>query len=168
MEDLIIKYLKNNNINDFNGFDLANEGSGDFIRKWKYDLEKPSFNPTEVKLEEAKEKKKTAINNQRDLEIKKDILHSIDNKDYYFQRDIVSQLAFINAIQSLSDVAIEDWITSDNTIVDINKADLISICNHIRLRDSQEIVQARKRKDAVELLETIEEVEAYDIIQIIE
>jgi hypothetical protein len=116
-----------------------------------------------IDLQKAKENKKAEINKQRDLARDKDISHTVNGKIYKFQRDIVDQLAFINSIVSMTDTAVDGWVTSDNSIVDLSKSDLISICNHIRLRDGNEVKQARKRKDAVNALTTISEVENYDI-----
>ena len=119
-------------------------------------------------LLEIKKERRGLINEQRDDNRDKDVLHSIGGVDHYFQRDIISNLAWINNIQSMDDVAVSRWATSDNIFVDLTKSDLLSICSHIRERDSEEVYQARKRKDAIEDMETIEEIESYDITTIYE
>ncbi len=54
MFELIKQYLKNNGINDFTLFSLANEGSGDFIKTWGYEIEQPSFTNTQCKISNKK------------------------------------------------------------------------------------------------------------------
>lgn len=120
-----------------------------------------------VCLEEAKDKKKAAINAQRDTNVAKDEGYTINGTRYYFQKSITSQLNFINTIVSGDDIAIYGWITADNIIIDITKNDLIGICRHIQVTDSLEYIQARKRKDAVMALNSISAVEDFDITQII-
>lgn len=127
----------------------------------------PEFTDEEL-LQKAKDIKKLEINKQRDEAIDKDVLHTVGESDYYFQRSITAQLAWINAAQTMDDIVVNSWITASNAVVDLSKEDLISICNHIRLRDATEYFQARKRKDAVLALTTIEEVNDYDITQVYE
>lgn len=119
-------------------------------------------------IAEAKAAKKEQINNQRDANIARNVFYKINNQDHHFQRDIMANLAWVNNIEAMDDVAVSNWVTADNAIVSLNKADLLSICNHIRQRDTNEVIQARKRKDALYSLSTLAEVEAFDISQIYE
>lgn len=157
-------YLKEPNTNKM--VEFQSEASiGAFFENWTVVKESEIL---AYELEKAKEVKKSQINKQRDNNKNENILFAIDNEDYYFQRDIVSQLAFVNAIVSSDDIAISSWITADNSVVEITKSDLISICAHIKQRDDVEHYQARKRKDAVNALESIEAVENYDITTVYE
>jgi hypothetical protein len=135
------------------------------IQKWILDggiVEEQDF------LSEKKLSKKEAINAQRDSNMAKNTLHRVNGKDHYFQRNVSSNLAWLNTIDSSTDIAVTNWITADNCIVDLTKADLISICSHIRDRDTMEVIQARKRKDAIKALTTVKAVESYDITTIYE
>lgn len=120
-------------------------------------------------LKETKDKKELEIDSKRDAELAKNILQRINNVDCYFQRDIASNLAWHNAIQGMkSDDVLGLWVVADNSIVEVKKSDFINICAHIQERDTREIIQARLRKNAVNALTTIEEVEAFDITQVFE
>ena len=140
--------------------------------KWEnLDFERPSWDliltkKSELELSEKKLAKCREINAQRDSNISKNVAHEVQGQTYSFQRSITSQLAWINAVESMEDIALENWVTADNQIISLSKQDLISICRHIRFRDTTEVTQARKRKDAVNALSSIEEVESYDITQI--
>lgn len=128
-------------------------------------LEQFQSKESEAILIEAKELKKIEINSQRDNIKSKNLFHKVGDEDHYFQRDIISNLAFLNAISG--DTAVVGWVTAENKIIDISKSELISICDHIRNRDTRETILARKRKDLLETITTLEEVEAFDITQII-
>lgn len=52
MYELVKKYLKDNGISDFSLFSLADDGDGVFIKKWGYQIEKPSFTKTQCKISE--------------------------------------------------------------------------------------------------------------------
>lgn len=132
---------------------------------------KPSWEQIEsniykTEIEEAKLKKKNEINALRDARMAKDVFHKVNGKDYYFQRNITANLAWINYLESSNDIAVTNWVTADNKIIDINQTDLISICAHIRDRDTQAVVQARRAKDALEKLTTLKEIEDFDINQV--
>lgn len=141
---------------------------------WKNtEFEKPTWEQieeklTNIELEAAKVVKKAQINAIRDNRMAKDIHHKINGKDYLFQRNITANLAWINYLESGSEVAVTNWVTADNSIIDISQSDLVSICAHIRDRDTQAVVQARRSKNLLETLTTIEEVEAFDINQVFE
>jgi len=107
-----------------------------------------------------KEEKKATINAQRDSNKLRSVLCKIGENDHYFQRDIKAELVWKTAKKSGKTYK---WITEGNEIVTLSVSDIESICNHIDLRDTIEHLQARKRKNAVNLLTTAEEVEAYDI-----
>ena len=127
----------------------------------------PEFLDAEL-LQKVKDSKKEAINVQRDTNMAKNTLHRVAGKDHYFQRNVSANLAWLNTIDSSDNIAVTNWVTADNSIVDLTKTDLISICSHIRDRDTMEVIQARKRKDAVLALTSIKKVESYDITQIYE
>ena len=137
------------------------------------ELEKPTWEQIERKLadidlENVKAIKKAQINALRDTRMAKDILGKVNGKDYYFQRNVTANLAWVNYLESSKDIVVTNWVTADNKIIDINQNDLVSICTHIRDRDTQAVIQARKCKDALEKLSTLAEVEAFDINQVFE
>ena len=76
-------------------------------------------------LERAKVSKINEINIQRDFNKEQDILHSVGGKDEYFDRNIVSNLAWLNNA-SADQAAI--WVTKENHEVELTKSDFISIC----------------------------------------
>jgi len=129
---------------------------------------KQYIEPDNIVLERAKAVKKAEINALRDARMAKDVHHKVGGKDHLFQRNITTNLAWINYLESGSQVAVTNWVTADNSIIDISQSDLVSICAHIKDRDTQAVVQARKSKDLLETLTTIEEVEAFDINQVFE
>ena len=145
--------------------------NGDYMAVQRYIAEggivDPEFTDEEL-LQNAKDKKKAEINALRDLNKSKNIQYAIGGISYFFQRDIMSNMAFINNIASANDIAISGWVTAENLIVNITKYDLTEICALISERDSHESVQGRLRKDALKTLNTVEEVEDFDIKQILD
>lgn len=164
----IQNYLKENNIEDYSKFILQDDGSGIYIKTWNYEIDEPEFPSSDsLELDNVKSLKKEEINKQRDNNINKPILYSIDGKSNYFDRGIVSHLSFINniTVDSVGDV---EWINTENKFVNLSLSDFKSICCHIRDRDMMEFKQARLRKDAVAKLKTIEEIDSYDITTVYE
>lgn len=103
------------------------------------------------------------INAKRDLALSKDILGMAESKSYYFQRSIQAELSWVNKITQDDDIAVNSWITSTNEIVSLTKLELVNICSHLRDRDALLYIQARKHKDRVLALTTLEELSSYDI-----
>lgn len=103
------------------------------------------------------------INAKRDLALSKDILGMAESKSYYFQRSIQAELSWVNKIAQDDDIAVNSWITSTNEIVSLTKLELVNICSHLRDRDALLYIQARKHKDRVLALTTLEELSSYDI-----
>ena len=103
------------------------------------------------------------INAKRDLALSKDILGMAESKSYYFQRSIQAELSWVNKIAQDDDIAVNSWITSTNEIVSLTKLEVINICSHLRDRDALLYTQARKHKDRVLVLTTLEELSSYDI-----
>lgn len=103
------------------------------------------------------------INAKRDLALSKDILGTAESKSYYFQRSIQAELSWVNKIAQDDDIAVNSWITSTNEIVSLTKLELVNICSHLRDRDALLYIQARKHKDRVLALTTLEELSSYDI-----
>ena len=154
-------------INDGESFAPFNSSLELEIQEWiaAGGIVEPEFTESEL-LQKVKDSKIQEINKQRDVNLNKNVSQTINGAIYQFQRSITSQLAWVNAVESMEDIALENWVTADNQIISLSKQDLISICCHIRFRDTTEVTQARKRKDAVNALSSIEEVESYDITQI--
>jgi hypothetical protein len=113
------------------------------------------------------------INTKRDLDLSKDVLGEAEGKQYYFQRNLTAEIAWLNNrilsgdIISNEDIVTESWITSTNEIVSLTKLELINICSHLRDRDNLLRIQARKHKDRVLALTTLEQVSSYDINEVI-
>ena len=63
----------------------------------------------------------------------------------------------------MSDEETIEWICEDNTIVDIMKDDILSLCGEILTRKTQATIAARIKKDEVLSLTTIEEIDSYEI-----
>jgi len=128
----------------------------------------PEFTKEEL-LANAKATKKAEINALRDVNNSINLKHTIkkntpEESEHYFQRGITSKLAL--ALASSSDT-ITEWVDANNIIVELTKDEVIAICAHISSRDTTEVKLARKRKDAVQVLTTIEEVKAFDINKVI-
>lgn len=122
----------------------------------------------------AKEEVIEQIHAKRDLALSKDVLGMAEGKQYYFQRRLYAEIAWLNnlmldailngkTIISDNDVFIKNWITSTNEIVSLTKSELVNICSHLRERDDLLVIQARKHKDRVLALTTLEELSSYDI-----
>lgn len=128
----------------------------------------PQFqdNIDQESLNEAKEIKKTKINNQKNKIINSLTDLTKDGKKYFFDRGILSRQSISMAAISLGGNDTIEWITEDNSIVTLTNQDFLTICSNIMLTDAREIKLARLRKNAVLSLTSLEEVENYDITQI--
>jgi hypothetical protein len=180
----ITKYLLDNNINIKNVnhairlTDLS-DGNGPFIEKWDDEivgLERPKKDDLDlieidaILLQEAKDSKKTEIKALRDAEFQKP-LQIRSNPDIYLKPQ--PQTNIFLAAYSMADGAIKEWKPCDidgvmqDGFIEVTKEELISASNHYEERKTLEYNQCHKRIDAIEALTTIEEVEAFDINQII-
>jgi hypothetical protein len=126
--------------------------------------------PDDVLLQEAKDSKKTEIKALRDAEFQKP-LQIRSNPDIYLKPQ--PQTNIFLAAYSMADGAIKEWKPCDidgvmqDGFIEVTKEELISASNHYEERKTLEYNQYHKRIDAIEALTTIEEVEAFDINQII-
>ena len=68
----------------------------------------------------------------------------------------------------MDDIAVEDWVTEDNSIVQVTKRDLLGITGHIMTRNGQEVILARKRKDDMLSKKNLKEIENFDINKVYE
>ena len=115
------------------------------------------------RLIKAKLAKCAEINTQRDIEVTKPYKMTIDGKEHLFQVSINNDIAWIrNGDKDTS----TDWITVYNEIISLTKLDYKNITSHMGARSTTQHILARKRKDKVLSLSTVEEVEDYDITQI--
>jgi hypothetical protein len=110
-----------------------------------------------------KEEKKSEINAQRDVNMSRSVLCKINGVEHYFQRDLKAELSW-KTTKNINRTY--EWITEGNKIVTLSVSNIESICNHIDLRDTTESIQARKRKDALLILEAAKEIESFNITQI--
>lgn len=112
-------------------------------------------------LGKAKQKKCSEINTARDNKNIKPILHNTNGEDKYLTIDI---LDWNTHALAMNDTETIDWICTDNTTIQLNRADILSLCNHIRNRRTNSFIAGRLQKDEVLALSTIEEVEAYNVV----
>ena len=134
------------------------------VKKW-LDIEGNDLEDmTTENLLNAQEVKKTEINEQRDVALFADL--TITLADTHSVTVQVSKDTFF-MLQALIDADITmDWILENNDIHEFVTADFITFRNALIARND-EFHQARKRKDAVLALTTIEAVKAYDIKKLI-
>jgi hypothetical protein len=109
-------------------------------------------------LASAIEAKKQEVNTKRDAKNAVPILHQVDGVDKYFTIDI---LDWNTHALSMDDAETIDWICTDNSTVSINKSDILSLCNHIRVRRTNSFLTGRIQKDEIMALTTVADVEAY-------
>jgi hypothetical protein len=114
----------------------------------------------DIKLDEVREIKKAEINAQRNRNMSASVLHTKNGVDHYLQSNVLSRISWLE--NGNKDIETE-WVTDENEIITITKSDFKSISKRLGVRDTQEAVLGRKRKDAVEKLITVEAIEAYDI-----
>lgn len=121
------------------------------------------------KLPAAKEAKIKEINSVRNSVLKKPYKwpEPIQGK----MREIgVDLLHHLNGALFKDDTYKKPWVCEDDDagepgrpIPMLTKEQLIAICNHINARNDLWVVEARRMKNAVMELTTLEEVEAYDV-----
>ena len=140
-----------------------------------YDFDSDSW---DYSLQDAKDKKITEIKALRKSNLLKSTPQTItysgnlENKTFNINENDIDK--FTTIIASLQDDIdngavnpTRNWSdeTGERLSLDIN--DFKSLRKHLNIRDEQEFDQARLKIEALELLETIEEIEAFDITQII-
>ncbi len=167
MQILKVKLRKNGYLINDDTFVPNDPDNSDFksIQKW---IDVGGVVEPEFSLDELKTAKRAEINDQRDNNLIADL--NYDNKVFQVSKDTF--YAISSLIERLQEriIALEqnpttEMILKDNTIVELDKDDLVVI--RARLIDRQsEIIQARKRKDKVNSFQTSAEVEAYDITTI--
>lgn len=178
----IKRYLSDNNIDinnvsdEFEILDMS-DSKGPFINKWNVQgLIKPTqeqldaISDNDILLEEAQEAKKTEIKTQRDNNFTKPLLVR-SNPDIYLKPQ--PQVNIFLAAYSMADGSTKEWFPCDingvklTESIDITKDELIIVANHYEERKTLEYNQCNKRCFAVDALTTIEEVENFDINQVI-
>ena len=128
------------------------------------DLEEELYNienPNCSKISCERNKKKSEINSERDKKRKAPVLRNINGEDKYFSVDV---LQWDNAALSMDDTQKVQWICEDNSIVEIGRNDIISLCSHIRARNTSTAIAARIQKDEVMALSTITKVKSYKVV----
>ncbi len=123
-----------------------------------------------VDLADVKNSKKAEIKALRNSEFQKP-LQIRSNPDIYLKPKPETNIFM--AAYSMADNTTKEWRVCDidgvmqNEFIEAAKDELMSISNHYEERKTLEYNQYHKKCDAVEALETIEEVESFDINQII-
>lgn len=178
MYNEIIKYAKNNGkeVKDVEGkFSLQNDGNGDYIKSWSVeglaqpDAEQLQALTGECILEEKKKEKIKQVEEARGRLLKKPYKwpEPINGKQREFSVDLLSQL---NNAYIMGEEETTPWVCIDNDAGEegrpvpmLTKSNLIAICRHIKARQDTWIVEARRIKNEILALNTIEEVESYVI-----
>ena len=129
-----------------------------------------------LKLKEVIELKKAEINKQREMIRNSLTDFTKDEKEYFFDRGILSRQSMAMAAITLGGNDTIDWVTDDNSIVSLTNEEILSICSHITSTDEREYKFARLRKNEIIALgevkegdsveERLTEVENYDITKV--
>lgn len=168
MENLIQKYLKQNNVEGKNGVDyrLENSGNGIEIKGWKLSIEKPTFTQEEIVLDQAKLNKLQEIKQIRNLKTEGGKLYNIkvDGVDCsFFQKN--SDLANLNAKLKLltNNTATINWTNSAGQRVGLNKTAFEGLMRHISADDTALYDWYYAKKDEIEDATSLEALEQIDI-----
>jgi len=164
-------YIKNTDTNEIitiaaNSYESLSKN----FRQAPYELASDSEKGVKI-LEEAKAAKKEEITKARNSEFAKP-LQVRSNPDVYLRPQ--PQVNIFLAAYSMNDGATKEWAPCDkdgnmqDTEVAFTKEELVSASNHYEERKTTQYNQARRRCRAVDVLTTIEEVEAYDITTVYE
>jgi hypothetical protein len=126
--------------------------------------------PDSELLKEAIEAKKIEIKNLRTSLLAADILaKNIDGKSYYVKTDPEINL-FSSAIL-MEESATRIWgcfYEGEKVLIELTKAELLSIANHYEVRKNQEYNLCDLRRAEVSLLTNIDAVNAFDINKVYE
>jgi hypothetical protein len=132
----------------------------------------------DYELNEVKDFKKQEINSLRDLNLTKTTPQTVgsnytleisgENKIFQVPSNLKSELESrigylkrqkVNGVNNPT----ATWIAEDNIICDLTIADFTALLDHVIYRTDFQFKQARLKKDALEALTTVEEIEAFDI-----
>lgn len=142
------------------------------IINWPYSEPQPS--DEELNLWLAQDSKKAEIKALRNSALLEptpktvSFQDNLENKTFNVQSNDVN--VFTNIIAYLGDRPASDtrkWTDSTGERVDLSINDFRSLRNHLIFRDEVQYDQARLRSKEVEALTSVEEVETYDINQVI-
>lgn len=176
---IIEQYLLENSISDFSKYNLVDKGNGVEIENWDYDIDKPNFKKADYELSLARSAKISEIKNLRNSNLKKatpqtvgayDDMDSLINKTFNIsQNDVEKFNTIISRLQEKIDNGAVNPTRSWKTItgrVRLNIDEFRSLRNHLEDRDEQEYDQADLKITAINSFTTIEEVEAFDINEV--
>jgi hypothetical protein len=165
------------------GYNITSEGNKFFIPNDAENLDyqailtwlaqgnsvEPEFTDQQL-LVRAKEIKKNEIKELRTTLLAVNILaKNIDGKSYYVKTDPEINL-FSSAIL-MEEGSTRIWgcfCEGEKILIELTKAELLSIANHYEVRKSQEYNLCDLRRAEVSLLTNIEDVEAFDINKVYE
>lgn len=129
---------------------------------------KPEPEPT---LEEAKDKKKAEIKALRDKNLLLPTPLTIElgglNKQFNVKSVDLLMFGTIITVLSQSEGSTRSWQAGDGVRYELTVNDYRSLVNHLISRDELEFFQAKLKIAALSLLNTAEEIEAFDINEII-
>lgn len=167
MENLIQKYLKENNVEGKNGVDyrLEDSGNGIEIKGWTLQIEKPEFTQEESVLDEAKLVKASTLRNNRDIALNESIFTiQVNGVDCNF-RLRTSDLASIQArISSLSDnSSTKSWSSIDRNRIQLNKTAFQSLFRDINTNDETVFDLYAEKLEEINQASSIEELNNINI-----
>ena len=142
MENLIQKYLKQNNVEGKNGVDyrLEDSGNGIEIKGWKLSIEKPTFTQEEIDadvLEQEKNLKILELKSKRDEKLTKSIFTvSVDGVDCAFYLRTADLPTIKEKIADLSNnTDTKTWGDINGKRINLNKVFFERLKNHIKTND---------------------------------
>lgn len=169
MENLIQKYLKQNNVEGKNGIDyrLEDSGNGIEIKGWKLSIEKPTFTQEQLDGDFLHAKKQNKI-----LELKKERDILLESKKFTIDVEGVScqfwlRNSDLSALQSRfaslpDNSSTRSWGAVDGSRVELNKPAYLSLIRHITDNDETifgEYVRMKEEMESAPDLEALEEID---------
>ena len=111
---------------------------------------------TAEKLAAAKLSAVAQINAERDTAISAGVAY--DGNDYQTDETSIADLAQATQIATLNNLTTVNWLTKDNTVVNLTLAKLTALANAVFTLKTTEIYAARVKKDAVNAATTITQI----------
>ena len=170
MENLIQKYLTENNVEGKNGIDyrLEDSGNGIEIKGWTLKISEPTFTQEQIDADILDVKKQNKI-----AEVKKVRNTLLENKKFTINVEGVScqfwlRNSDLSALQSrfaslLDNEATRSWGAVDGSRVELNKPAYLSLIRHITDNDETVFGEYVRMKEEIESAPDLEALEEIDI-----
>ena len=172
-------YIKNTDINEILTLEASSYGAlSKNFRQAPYQLLNEQEHQAK-ELEEAKQAKIKEIKAQRDANLCKPTPQTVTYggklSNRTFNINVKEHLPIFNSIITILQSKVDagainptrTWTDANGDVLELELSDYISLANHLDFRDAQEFAMCSKRIKALDGL-TLEEVENFDITQIIE